>query len=201
MAELRQTNGGTRDTGVTSLMYTEDKGEILWVSHERAHELEQKALTVALTAADSQLKVIQDYIVKYIDSELRKLAADHLNTIEQIKKDWTHHNEVHAAHGIAHEREHKQTADGIDKAEKTALTLSNALSADLQRTILAQAGYNTKDQMATEFKAVDARVTLLERGTSLTVGRETGISASWAFAVAIIGILLGVGGLAIALAR
>lgn len=197
----RSENGPKRDTSVSSLMYTEDKSELLWLAHERSHELEQKALTVALTANDARLQNIQDYIVKYIDSELRKVVADNLNLIEQIKKDWSHHNEVHSAHGVAHEREHRQTQDAIDKSEKTALTLSNTLSADVQRTILAQAGLVTKDQLIAEMKAMDARVALLERNTSTITGQTAGANQLWILITSIVFVALAVGGFIITILR
>jgi hypothetical protein len=192
MAELPPrtppTNGG-RDSSVTSLMYTEDKAEILWVAHERSHELEQKALTVALTAADAQLTIIQEYLKNYVDSELRKTLADHTNLVEQIRKEWAHHNEVHTAHGTAHEREHTQTQAAVSKAENTAKELTTTLGSDLQRVILAQAGLVTKDQMATEFKAFDGRLGLLERASSVVIGRDTGISTSWAVLIGALGLI------------
>jgi hypothetical protein len=197
----RGSNGGGRDTSVSSLIYTEEKSEILWLAHERSHELEQKALEVALAAADRQVEAVRASLREIIDAELRKATSDYRNLLEQTRKDWMHHNEVHVAHGIAHEQQHRQTQEALDKAEKTALTLSNTLSTDVQRAVLAQATMITKDQMAAEVKAIDARISLLERGTAIIAGRDNGISTSWAFAVALIGILLGAGGLLLALTR
>lgn len=164
-----------------------------WKAHDRSHELEQKALTVALTANDALLKTIQEYIIKYIDAEFRKMTADHGNLEKQSGDQWKHHQEAHADHSNAHEREHKQTQEAIDKAEKTALTLSNTLGTDVQRTNVAMGGLVTKDQLAAESKAADARVSLLERGESRVTGRDAGIGLSWSVLTAVAGIAAAVG--------
>jgi hypothetical protein len=179
-------NGG-RPPSLVNAIISQNTEQILWTAHENTHELEQKALEVALTSADSQITTVQEYIIKYIDAELRKAAADHNNIVEQVRKEWAHHNEVHIAHGIAHEQQHKQTQEALDKAEKTGLSMSNTLAADVQRAVLAQANMVTTPQMISEFKAIYARVELLERSQSVVVGRDTGFSTSWAIVLGVLG--------------
>lgn len=164
----------SRHAGVQEQTYQD-----AWKAHDRSHELEQKALTVALTANDALLKTIQEYIIKYIDSEFRKMTADHGNLEKQFKDQWEHHQAAHADHTTAHEREHTQTQQAIDKAEKTALTLSNSLGTDVQRTNLALGGLVSKDSLAIQQKAADDRVSLLERGEARVTGRDSGIALSW----------------------
>ncbi len=106
---------------------------------------------------------------------MRKQNADHNNLLNQVVSDWRHHNEVHEAHGTSHEREHKQTQDAIDKAEKTAHDQGLVLASDVQRLIASQGSLVTKDQLSTEFKAMDGRITLLERGASTIGGRDLGV--------------------------
>ena len=163
----------------------------------------REVIFTRLDAMDKAMDLFRENITRVptdVDKQVGHLKALHEEKFMGVQKQF----EERDTRTDQTSRDSKVAIDAALQAAKEAVGQQTQAS---DRAIAKSETATSKqlDQLAvqiqTETKALDGKITDLKERLTLMEGRGSGVQASWAVAVAVIGMLMGVGGLILALLR